>query len=293
MRKNYRMLILIISILAIRACVPVPAVSTPTVFLPIDTKQPTTADPPETMATQPADANAFCTEEGQIKRYRIASSLLNDDQNFSVYVPPCYSEFNKEGYPVLYALHGQNFTDEMWIDLGVVELANSLIMRDEIKPFMIVMPFEEFFFRGSDNNNFPNMLTEEIIPWIESTFNVCEEKSCRAIGGVSRGASWAMRIGLAEWESFGAIGAHSMPTFKDDLKNLPDWLEEIPYGKEPRIYLDTGRFDTEIKSAYRFEQILNEKGIPHEWHLNEGRHTEAYWAEHMESYLRWYSAGWE
>jgi len=293
MRKIKRVLILIMTLLAINACVPAPAVATPTVFSPIDTKQPAASTVAEMTITTPADAGASCTDSGRIKRYRIASSLLNDDQYFSVYFPPCYSESTDEGYPVLYALHGQNFTDEMWIDLGAVELANALILREEIKPFLIVMPFEEFFFRGSENNNFPDMLIEEIIPWIENTLNVCEEKACRAIGGISRGASWAMRIGLAEWKTFGAIGAHSTPTFKDDLNNLPDWLKDIPYDKEPRIYMDIGRFDPEVKSAYRFEQILNEKGIPHDWHLNNGRHTESYWMEHMESYLRWYSEGWE
>jgi len=27
--------------------------------------------------------------------------------------------------------------------------------------------------------------------------------------------------------------------------------------------------------------------------LKNGRHNEAYWSKNMESYLRWYAAGWE
>ena len=102
-----------------------------------------------------------------------------------------------------------------------------------------------------------------------------------------------MRIGLTGWDFFGSIGAHSLPTFRGDISSLPEWLDDMPNGEEPRIYLDTGRFDPEVKNASRFEKILNEHNIPHEWYLNEGRHNEKYWEEHMENYLRWYAAAWK
>jgi enterochelin esterase-like enzyme len=266
-----------------------------TVFTPAITPQATCLIP--TVSAQAPilarQTDVQCTESGQVERYLIDSVLMNGELYFSVYFPPCYSEAKSGGYPVLYTLHGQNFNDEMWMDLGAAETADALILSGAAEPFMIVMPYEEFFFREVEGNNFPRVLIEEIIPWVEESFNVCAEKACRAIGGISRGASWAIRIGLTERDFFGSIGAHSLPTFNGDISSLPEWLDEVPYGEEPRIYLDTGRFDPEVKSAYRFENTLNEKGIPHEWHLNEGRHNEAYWEEQMEAYLRWYTAGWE
>ncbi len=276
-------------------CVPLAAKPTPTVFTPVVTPQATyltsTTSPIEPTLTQLT--NVQCMDGGQVKRYLIDSVQMNGEQYFSVYFPPCYSEAKSGGYPVLYALHGQNFNDEMWTDLGAVETADALILSGTTEPFLIVMPFEEFFFRKEEGNSFPRALTEEIIPWVEGSLNVCAEKVCRAIGGISRGASWAIRIGLAEWDFFGSIGAHSPPTFRGDISNLPEWLEEISHGEEPRIYLDTGRFDPEVKNAYRLENVLNEKGIPHEWHLNEGYHNETYWEEQMEAYLCWYAAAWE
>ena len=273
-----------------------PAVEpTLTVFTPTITSQ-TTRSASAASTQAPAQArltDAKCTESGQVERYMIDSALMNGELYFSVYFPPCYSEEKMGGYPVLYALHGQNFNDEMWIDLGAAEIADTLILSGEAVPFLIVMPYEEFFFRKVTGNNFPLALTEEIIPWVDENLNVCTGKVSRAIGGLSRGASWAIRIGLAEWDYFGSIGAHSVPTFRGDISSLPKWLEEVPGGKEPRIYLDIGRFDPEVKASYSFENALNEEGIPHEWHLNEGRHNEAYWEEQMEAYLRWYAAGWE
>jgi enterochelin esterase-like enzyme len=247
----------------------------------------------EKIAThEPLSDKEDCSSSGVLERYQIDSVLLNEPLFFNVYYPPCYDPNRVPGYPVLYALHGQNFNDTMWVDLGLVDIADRLIHAGELPAFVTVMPYEENYFRGSDVNNFPSAVTEEIIPWIENTLNVCEEKKCRAIGGISRGASWAMRIGLSEWDMFGAIGSHSLPTFRGDISNLPLWLEKIPFGEEPRIYIDTGRFDPEVKSTYRFESVLSEKGIPHEWHLNEGRHNEEYWEAQMEAYLRWYCEVW-
>ncbi len=48
-----------------------------------------------------------------------------------------------------------------------------------------------------------------------------------------------------------------------------------------------------MKTAYRFEQVLNEKGILNEWHLNDGRHNTDYWKAHLREYLQWYAQGWD
>ena len=295
MGKNNRIFLLLFSFLFIGGCALPAPTPTPTVFTSAITPQATRLTTPVSSTAQPVlpENPDECTASGSIERYQIDSILLNGPLYFSVYFPPCYQDDYIGGYPTLYALHGQNFNDAMWIDLGMAEIADRLILEKDVGPFLVIMPYEEFFFRGADVNNFPAALLEEIVPWVEQGLNVCAERSCRAIGGISRGASWAMRIGLAEWEFFGAIGSHSLPTFRGDISSLPEWLEDIPYGEEPRIYLDTGRFDPEIKNAYRFEQVLNQKGIPHTWHLNEGRHNEEYWESQMENYLRWYSEGWE
>ncbi|MCD6577429.1 MAG: hypothetical protein J7K66_05390 [Anaerolineaceae bacterium] len=245
------------------------------------------------MPTQAQVENKRCTENGHVERYLIDSELMDGDLYFSVYFPPCYSEIELDGYPVLYALHGQNFDDKMWVDLGAAEIADTLILSGEVEPFLIVMPYEEFFFRKVTGNNFPVALVEEIIPWVEKNFNVCTERECRAIGGISRGASWAMRIGFSEWERFGSIGAHSVPIFRGDITRLSYWLAPISYGKQPRIYMDIGASDPEVKAACNFENALNENDVPNEWHLNKGNHNEEYWEAHMEEYLRWYSEGWK
>lgn len=294
MRKWYlRVILLCAGWLA--ACQPASVAQSPASNVtqpPVEVTRPVVPTP-TLRALSSSTAGATCHTASEVKRYKLDSELMNGDLYVSVYFPPCYDRTLENGYPVLYLLHGQTFDDQMWLDLGAGEIADELISSGASQPFLMVMPYEEFYYRQPDKTNFPQALTDEIIPFVDSTFNVCAERACRALGGISRGASWAFRLGLQDWELFASVGAHSLPTFRGDLQNLPDWLAEIPDNSAPRIYLDTGRFDPEVKTAYRVEQVLNEEGMMNEWHLNDGHHNSDYWATHMREYLQWYAAGWE
>ncbi|BBB47102.1 alpha/beta hydrolase [Pelolinea submarina] len=294
---------LILFAIGLAACgEPSPAVEQLPVEQPTRTPGPTlppveVSRPPQSTATPSPQIeislSGTCAGTGEVKYYKLDSELMNGELYVSVYLPPCYDAARAQGYPVLYLLHGQTFDDQMWLDLEAGQIADELISSSQSQPFLMVMPYEEFYYRQPDTTNYPEVFTDEVIPFVDTTFNVCTERACRALGGISRGASWALRLGLQHWELFGSFGTHSLPTFKGDLDDLPDWLAEIPDGSAPRIYLDTGRFDPEVKTAYRVEQVLNEKGIMHEWHLNDGRHNTDYWFAHMREYMQWYAAGWE
>ena len=294
-KRKWLICVLIIYTLLLAACQPAVPQSEPT---PDETRPPVEvtypADPTQTFSpTKTASTSDTCRSAGEVKRYKLDSAMMNGTLVVSVYLPPCYDETRKGGYPVLYLLHGQTFNDEMWLDLGAGEIADELISSGAAQPFLMVFPYEEFYYRKADQTNFPQALLEEIIPFVESIFNACSERTCRALGGISRGASWAARVGFNSWDMFASIGAHSLPTFHGDLDDLPAWLADIPDDAMPRIYLDIGRFDPEVKTAYGFEQVLNEKGIMHDWHLNDGRHNTEYWTEHMREYIDWYADGWD
>lgn len=276
------------------ACQPVAAQPQPTraeTQPPVEVTLPVSPTPVQTIADQ--ITVKISEETGQIRRFKLDSELMNGDQFLSIYLPPNYDQNLAGGYPVLYLLHGQTFDDSMWLDLGAGAVVDELIASGESQPFLMVFPYEEFYYRNPGRTNFPRAFMEEIIPFVESSFNICTDRACRALGGISRGASWTARLGFEYWDQFASIGMHSLPTFAGDLEDLPDWLEDIEDEDAPRIYLDIGRFDPEVKTAYNFELVLNEKGLLHEWHLNDGRHNTDYWAEHIGEYLRWYASGWD
>ena len=193
-----------------------------------------------------------------------------------------------------YLINGQGFTDDQWDRLGADETATRLILSGETQPFLIVMPNDRKWVRRS-KSDFEKEFMEEVLPWVDSHYRTLPDRNFRAIGGLSRGASWAIRIGLVHWDQFGAIGGHSPLVFWEDVPEVRTWLAAIPTEEQPRIYMDIGEqdFDAIMASAVWFEQLLTDKDIPHEWYLNDGGHTEEYWGAHIEQYLRWYTQGWK
>jgi enterochelin esterase-like enzyme len=136
-------------------------------------------------------------------------------------------------------------------------------------------------------------LIYDLIPRIDTDYRTIPDRQYRAIGGISRGGNWAIHLGLSYWGFFGSIGAHSTPTFvTDGPKVIRAWLAEIPFDELPRLFLDAGENDTWLAYTLKFEQVLDEEGIPHEWYLFPGYHEEEYWAAHLEQYIRWYAATW-
>lgn len=210
---------------------------------------------------------------------------------FRVYLPPCYIAEIKQRYPVLYLLHGQTYTEDQWVRLGAPATADRLIVSGDVPPFIIVMPLDRSY--APPAGEYGQALIDQLVPYIDSNYRTLQDHRYRAIGGLSRGAAWAIHLGLTHWETFGAFGAHSPALFYADGNLLQKWLEAIPVGSWPRIFIDTGDRDKDLGYTRLFEDMLTRHGIPHEWHIYEGAHDETYWGSHVEEYLRWYAAGWD
>ncbi len=223
----------------------------------------------------------------------IRSSLLALPMEYRVYLPPCYDERPKQRYPVLYLVHGQNYNDDQWDRLGADETADRLIAAGEIPPFIIVMPRDRNWDQPTVDR-FGDVVVDSLVPLIDQTYRTLPDRQYRAVGGLSRGAGWAVHLGLSRWDLFGAVGGHSLPVFWSDTSKVRGWLEKIPPGMMPRIYLDIGDKDRPqiMASVKWFENLLNDYDIPHEWYQFLGYHEEAYWEKHLPQYLRWYSAYW-
>ncbi|HMD89342.1 MAG TPA: alpha/beta hydrolase-fold protein [Anaerolineaceae bacterium] len=237
---------------------------------------------------------AGCQDQhGSIERQSINSKLLAKSLFFQLYLPPCYDAKKTNGYPLLILMHGQTFNDDQWVRLGVPASADTLILSEKTPPFIVAMPYEEYWLSNPYISKFGQSVVEELIPWLDANFNTCAKKECRAIGGLSRGAAWAMHLGLTYWSIFGAIGAHSLVPFTGDPGFLPLWLKKIPSGQIPAIYMDMGDKDVYFKFANNWDKLLTYYQVPHEFHINSGRHEEPYWQAHVTDYLIWYASHWQ
>jgi enterochelin esterase-like enzyme len=288
MMKQFRRIILLISLLTgLWACTPPnEPVPTQTAIPSTPTRTPTPL-PPTPIPT--ATSLGCLTQPGRVDQGVVQETV--PPQEFLVYLPPCYDEMADQRYPILYLLHGQTYTDDQWVRLGAVEVMDRLLLNNEIQPFIIVFP-DDRYWNVQAGPGFGGRLVDHLVPYIDENYRTLDERAYRAIGGLSRGAGWALRLGLQRWELFGTLGLHSLAAFADDRPSLRNWLDAIPPESWPNIFIDMGESDQELGFNSTFENTLIDLGIPHEWHLYPGAHDEAYWNAHVEEYLRWYAGTW-
>ena len=287
MRPVFRILFLLPLLAGLWACTPTNEPTPNPTAIPATATQTQAPLPPTLIPT--ATPLGCLTQPGRLDQGVVQETV--PPQEYLIYLPPCYDEMPQRNYPVLYLLHGQTYTDDQWVRLGAVTTADKLILSDQAAPFIIVFP-DDRYWNVQAGPGFGYRLVEHLIPYIDQNYRTIADRDHRALGGMSRGAGWALRLGLQRWNLFGTLGLHSLAAFGDDRPYLGGWLKAIPPESLPNIFMDMGESDTEVGFNSMFENMLTKFGIPHEWHLYPGAHDEAYWSAHVEEYLRWYTGIW-
>jgi enterochelin esterase-like enzyme len=257
---------------------------------PTSTLTPTftfTPSPPTITPTPPPPA--CVTQPGQVEEKLLDTTI--PPQAYFIYLPPCYAENTNQHYPVLYLLHGQTYTADQWIRIGAVDALNAILLSGQAQPFIIVFP-DDRYWNLPAGAAFGQRLVEDLIPHIDSTYRTLPDRSHRAIGGLSRGGGWALRLGFTRWDLFSVIGLHSPAILQGDASQVAKWIAAIPPDNRPTIFMDIGDKDQEWRMAVALEAQFNESGLVHEWRFYSGAHTEEYWSAHVEEYIRWYAEQW-
>jgi len=249
---------------------------------------PTATAAPSPTAAPAAIPEACAQTEGRVEMVEIPSQTLPRALQARVYLPPCYQAEAARPYPLLVLLHGQGSDAGQWERLGVTRKAETLAARGLIPPLIIAMPYEQDNLADPNTVNFDAAVVDELLPWLASEYNACGERACRAVGGISRGAAWAVRAGLGHGQPFAAVGLHSLAPFYGDYNRLPYLAREIEADNAPAVWMDTGSRDRYLSQARHYHGLLEEYGVMHEYHLFAGEHDEAYWGRVLERYLRWY-----
>lgn len=256
------------------------------------TLTPAAAAPVTATATATSSTPPPCTEtQGQFVKATLPADMLKYPLEVTVYLPPCYAANNSKTYPALYMLHGMTDSNEQWIKLGLTDVADRLISAQTIQPMLIIMPYEVNWQLSPNESGYGKAITDVLIPWVEKTYRVCTERGCRAIGGLSRGGNWAVKLGFEHWQLFTAVGAHSTPLFIGGILDLTSAIRRLPSVSEaPVVYVDAGNKDENLVQVKDFERALTNLHIAHEYHTGSGAHDDAYWSDHVEGYLIWYAS---
>ena len=294
MNKTLLATFAIVLSLSLAACT-LPAVTA----LPTKTVRPTSSPiskqplPTPTKVPTPTTKPVCLEKKGSIDSGELVDASLDKPIRYLVYLPPCYGFVLNEShmYPVLFLLHGQNNDEQQWLRIGATDAADALIEAKQVPPFIIVFPFD-YAIKQPNQYNYEEVFVNRLVPLIDQNYRVRPGKENHAIGGLSRGGAWALHLGIRHPQVFGVIGGHSPVIFFADHSNLPASLLIIPTDQIPRIWLDIGNSDPELRLMRQFEQFLTNNQVPHAWNVFEGYHEEKYWSAHVSEYLQWYANAW-
>jgi enterochelin esterase-like enzyme len=237
--------------------------------------------------TAPSPSVAACFQQpGEVIQETVSSPLLPRPLQIRVYLPPCYDDHQDQTYPTLYLFHGLGDSYDQWPRLGLLDLADAWLMEQRVEPFIIVMPWEE---SGQD---MVKAVLEVLIPHIESSYRARTDREGRAMGGISRGGGWALAVAADDPEIFGAIGLHSTGVL-NSFGYLQIIFQQSWSSGQPRLWIDVGESDTLRVRALELLELFDKLGLEYTWHLNPGDHSDAYWSDHIEDYLDWYTQTWQ
>jgi enterochelin esterase family protein len=179
--------------------------------------------------TPPSPWENTSIPHGRVDRQRYTSHVVehlpNNQSAYIVYTPPGYDPAHKGGYPVLYLLHGWSDNESAWTLIGRADLIlDSLIASGKAVPMIIVMPFGygdlDFVTHGfsvwrdaekvaANVALFDHALFTEVMPSVESTYNVAKGRENHAIIGLSMGGHESLTVGLNHTDTFAYVGGMS------------------------------------------------------------------------------------
>jgi enterochelin esterase family protein len=190
----------------------------------------------------PGKEAEFCmiknVPHGKVEIVWFASPVLNNTGRMHVYTPPGYENM-KSKLPVLYLQHGGGDNDASWTTVGKANvILDNLLAEGKIKPMVVVMamghPAPGFhMLPGVDDDAFYRQLFNDIMPYVESHYNVSNKRGDRAFAGLSMGGIQALNIALFAPEKFGYVLPLSTGYFPEQLKMLEE--KYSPALKNPEI----------------------------------------------------------
>ena len=211
-----------------------------------------------------------------VEHHTIPSETLYGELRFDVYVPPCLDDRIIGGYPVVYLLHGQDMGIEAWQEMGMDTIIRDTLNEADLPLFLTVVPQEDQYLLSFSLSGFEEAILNDLIPWIDSHYNTCTDRSCRSLGGLSRGALWAEKIAFEHPYLFGSLGLLSMPgTFIDD-QSFYYLAERSKDAYALRIRMDTGSEDSYRHDGRDAAAQLTYVGYPFEYNIQPGKHDNEY-----------------
>jgi enterochelin esterase-like enzyme len=225
-------------------------------------------------------------ERGKLETVAYDSTTVGVKRKAQVYTPPGYSR--DLNYPVLYLLHGIGGNEFEWTRGGAANvILDNLYADKKVVPMIVVLPNGRASKDLTPRDPIPKQspafalfekdLLADLIPFIERTYAVKADRESRALAGLSMGGGQSLNFGLAHLDTFAWVGGFSSAP---NTKKV-DVLVKDAQGAAKKLkllWLSCGDKDGLMKISRAFHDALEEKKVPHVWHVHPGGgHDFAVW----------------
>ncbi|MBQ0023045.1 MAG: hypothetical protein KBT29_07395 [Prevotellaceae bacterium] len=240
-------------------------------------------------ASQPTVQDIQDVPHGKVSYRFYQSKEFGFPRPMCVYTPAGYAPAGKEKLPVLYLIHGMTDTYETWFKVGRLNnIMDNLIAAGKAKRMIVVMPYanpnperelrgEQTNMNVTDTKPFVNEMMNEIVPFIESNYNVKTDAANRAIAGFSLGGRQTMAVGLANPSKFNYVCAFAPAIFGEEYKSNFTNGTYAPMSEVKKnlrlFWLGTGKDDFLIEASRNLHSYLDQEGLNHTFYNPEGGHT--------------------
>ncbi len=255
----------------------------------------------------PAYAQRQHTLSGDVRHHkRFHSTLLNNDRDLVIYLPPGYDANPKLRYSVLYFHDGQNLFDgatsfipgkEWELD----ETAQRLLAEAKIEALIIVgvnntgkdrideyTPVRDDKHKiGGKADLYGRMPVEELKPFIDANYRTIGDAAHTGLGGSSLGGLVSLYLGLKYPKVFGRVAAVSPSIWFAD-KHIVTYVNALARKPKVRIWMDMGTKEggnvEDAQKAVSDARLLKDTLVRKGWkHGKDLKYFEAQGAEHNES----------
>ena len=231
----------------------------------------------------------------------VHSSAMNKDINVTVILPDgyhkCIKGKNAKKYPTVYMLHGFSGNNTEWDELGK---ASNLADKYNI---ILVMPdggYDSWYWDSpiKPENRYETFVADELVKYIDEKFSTSNDRSARAITGLSMGGHGAMYLGIRHQDIFGSMGSMSggvdfrpfpqnwgMAKWIGSIEENPNYWEnytvinmvdQLKPG-HTKLIIDCGTDDFFYQVNCNLHNKLMQAKIPHDFYVRPGAHNWNYW----------------
>ena len=223
---------------------------------------------------------------GQVRSIYYYAKATDEWRHAMVYTPALYETKVKQRFPVLYLQHGMGEDETSWSKQGHMQhIMDNLIAQGEAVPMIVVMESGDVKapFRGGDNRagrsqygaTFYRIMTEDLIPYIDTNFRTLSDREHRAMAGLSWGGHQTFDLVMANMDKFAWMGGFSGAIFGFDIdktydgafKNADEFNKKIHY-----LFLSCG--SEENFGTGNLVNTLRDAGINVDYYVSPGTHHE-------------------